>query len=102
MKAEKLRIFFIDVDGVIVEALSYRHALRMTLELLLGRFGIARARDFIPESADIASMEACGVHDVWDITCISFALVLEKLFALRRSCAAPAYSVLDGEFDFDD
>ena len=102
MGSKKLRVFLIDVDGVMVEALAYRHTLRTTLELLLARFGIARARDFIPGPGDISSMEACGVHDVWDITCISFALVLERLFAFQAKSADSTYSVLDGEFDFDD
>jgi hypothetical protein len=72
-------VFLFDVDGVIVEPLGYRAGITQTLKLLIDKLGIENREEILPTAAEISYMEACGLHDVWDITNIVFASILYAL-----------------------
>jgi hypothetical protein len=73
---EPLIVFLFDVDGVLVDAKGYRLAVVKSLEILCSRSGIANVMEILPNDAEIAYMEACGIHDVWDMTNMIFAAIL--------------------------
>ncbi len=78
------RIFLFDVDGVIVNPLAYRLGITKTLTELAERIGLQDIKAMLPNEQEIATMEAHGVHDVWDMTNIIFCDVLTTI-ALRIS-----------------
>lgn len=73
------RIFLFDVDGVIVNPIAYRLGVNKTLSGLCEKIGLANIDSVLPTEADIAAMEAQGVHDVWDITNIVFCYILTEI-----------------------
>lgn len=74
-----MTIFLFDVDGVIVNPLAYRIAINKSLELLGEKVGLSNIGELLPTSDEISRMEACGVHDVWDITNIVFGSILAEI-----------------------
>jgi hypothetical protein len=74
-----LNLLLLDVDGVLVEPLAYRQCIVKTLEILGRQVGLRNLEDVMPTESDIAHMEACGIHDVWDMTNILFSAILERI-----------------------
>src|SRR6185369_15775194 len=64
-----LNVMLFDVDGVLVEPRAYRISIRRTLEVLLG------SNEMLLEESEISYFESRGVHVVWDITNIVYALL---------------------------
>jgi len=83
--SEALTVFLFDVDGVLVEPLAYRAGVTATLTKLCSLIGISNAAELLPTVPDIAYMEACGLHDIWDITNIVFSLILRDVHKLPSS-----------------
>jgi hypothetical protein len=79
---EALTVFLFDIDGVLVEPLAYRGGITATLSQLCSMAGISSVADLLPTGSDIAYMEACGLHDIWDITNIAFSLILTAVHEL--------------------
>ncbi len=79
--ASPIKILLFDVDGVIVDPIAYKLGVIKTLELLCNQFGLTNARALMPQESEIAYMEACGIHDVWDITNILFSSILTGIYA---------------------
>ena len=77
---EQLNILLFDVDGVIVDPLAYKACVMKTLQLLCSAIGLYAREDLLPTHSDIAFMEAQGIHDVWDMSNIIFALLLLAFF----------------------
>ncbi len=67
------KILLFDVDGVLVDPIAYRQGIIAVLKELLPTLSNG-LQPPLPDEADIATFEASGVHDVWDITNIIFAL----------------------------
>jgi len=81
----ELTIFLLDVDGVIVDPRAYRVGISRTIETLGSKAGLKNIEHLLPDDREIAYMEACGIHDVWDITNMVFATVLTSaLLNLER------------------
>jgi hypothetical protein len=72
-------ILLFDVDGVLVDPLAYRIGVTKTLEQLYRKVGLINVETLVPDESEVAYMEACGVHDVWDMTNIIFANVLAEI-----------------------
>lgn len=77
--AVQQRILLFDVDGVIVDPIAYRIGVTYTLKQLGELIGLADLGALMPSEKEIASMEANGVHDVWDMTNIIFAIWLTEI-----------------------
>ncbi len=73
------RILLFDVDGVIVNPVAYRLGVTKTLVELCEKIGLQNINAILPKEAEIAAMEAQGVHDVWDITNIIFCDILTTI-----------------------
>ncbi len=56
-----------------------------TLQLLCSAVGLHAREDLLPTHSDIAFMEAKGIHDVWDMSNIIFALLLLAFFEELKS-----------------
>jgi hypothetical protein len=80
--SEALTVFLFDVDGVLIEPLAYRVGISATLTELCTLAGISNVSDLLPTGSDISYMEACGLHDTWDITNIAFSLILAAVHRL--------------------
>lgn len=78
-----LNVVLIDVDGVLVEARAYKLAVTRSLEILCLKAGIlpASAESLTLTESEIAFYESQGIHDVWDILNIAFALILDSAFS---------------------
>lgn len=79
MPDDEYRIFLFDVDGVIVNPVAYRLGITKTLVELCELIGLQNLDSILPNEAEIAAMEAEGVHDVWDITNIIFCDILTTI-----------------------
>jgi hypothetical protein len=75
-----LQSFLFDLDGVLVTGEAYHEAIVRTLELLLRRLLAADPQKFLPTKKEIFYFEAQGIHDVWDITNIVYALIYVSVF----------------------
>lgn len=80
---DEQHIFLFDVDGVIVNPVAYRLGITKTLVELCGMIGLQNTEEILPNEAEIAAMEAQGVHDVWDMTNIIFCDILTSV-ALQK------------------
>lgn len=69
-------VLLFDIDGVLVRPAAYRRAVGETIALLCRDAGLPDCEQLLPSEDDIAAAEACGIHDVWDITCICYAALL--------------------------
>lgn len=74
-------VFLFDVDGVLVEPVAYKLGLQKSIEILSGRIGLRNADCLMPQLSEIAYMESRGIHDVWDMCALSFALILARVYA---------------------
>ncbi len=79
MSSDEHHIFLFDVDGVIVNPVAYRLGITKTLVELCEKIGLHSIDSILPNEAEIAAMEAQGVHDVWDITNIIFCDILTTI-----------------------
>lgn len=73
-----LNVFLFDVDGVLVDPRGYVAGMIKTLEMLRAKHGVPKQHSevaCIPNEKDIKNFEAIGIHDVWDATCILFAIL---------------------------
>jgi hypothetical protein len=77
--AKPLNVLLFDVDGVLVEPNAYKAAILATLEILCKQVGLRNWQDVLPSDDDIAHLESCGIHDVWDMTNIMFSAILERI-----------------------
>lgn len=71
-----IKILLFDVDGVLVNPRAYRAAIGKTLTHLCSLVGLHNVCQLLPTEKEIARMESCGVHDVWDMTNIIFCSLL--------------------------
>ena len=85
--SDTLTVFLFDVDGVLVEPLAYQGGISATLTKLCSMIGISNATDLLPTGSDVAYMESCGLHDIWDITNIAFSLILTAVHQLPSASA---------------
>lgn len=76
---DSMTILLFDLDGVIIDPRAYKMGVAKTLELLCEKVGLSRAGNLAPTLDEIAHVEACGIHDVWDITNIMFGQILVAL-----------------------
>lgn len=81
IKEPELSVLLFDVDGVIVEPRAYRIGLKKTLEELCSQIGIEQAESICMDDSEFAYYESLGIHDVWDMCNIAFALVLAAVFS---------------------
>ena len=79
MSGYEQHILLFDVDGVIVNPVAYRLGITKTLIELCEKIGLQNPNEILPKEAEIAAMEAQGVHDVWDITNIIFCDILTTI-----------------------
>ncbi len=75
-------VFLFDVDGVLVQPLGYRAAVRATVEDIAHRLGINGAA---PDDETIAVFEAQGITCEWDMIPMTLAVLLEDF--LRQTGA---------------
>ncbi|MBS1957089.1 MAG: hypothetical protein JST89_23060 [Cyanobacteria bacterium SZAS-4] len=85
MPDDRYHIFLFDVDGVIVNPVAYRLGITKTLIALCEKIGLQNIDAILPNEAEIAAMEAQGVHDVWDITNIIFCDILTTIALQERA-----------------
>lgn len=72
----KVNVFLFDVDGVLVDPIAYKVGIKKSIELLCKMAGIKSEDEALaPSDEEIAFMESCGIHDVWDMTNIVFACI---------------------------
>ena len=74
------KVLLFDVDGVLVEPIAYKEAVKKTLEILCNAIGVENTDSLIPSGSDIAFMESRGIRNLWDMTNIVFGLILQNLF----------------------
>ena len=75
-------VFLFDVDGVLVQPLGYRAAVRATVNDIARRMGIHAAA---PDDETIAVFEAQGITCEWDMIPMTLAVLLEDF--LRQTGA---------------
>jgi phosphoglycolate phosphatase-like HAD superfamily hydrolase len=94
----ELTYLLFDVDGVIVDPQGYIAGVTKTLQLLCHKTGLTNTAELLPTKAEIARMEAAGVHDVWDITNIIFCQILTSI----AGSGSPSHiSIGAGDTDVD-
>lgn len=99
MAKSSLRIFLFDVDGVIVNPIAYRLGITKTLEELCHQISLQNTSEILPTEAEISALEARGVHDVWDITNIIFAVILTEIALHTGSTASYSQNLLNPKDD---
>jgi hypothetical protein len=76
-----IKVLLFDIDGVIVDPIAYRIGITKMLEHFCHKLGLANIDQLLPQEDEIAYMEACGIHDVWDISNIIFASILSAVYS---------------------
>jgi hypothetical protein len=85
MSSAAKAIFLFDVDGVLVDPRAYKIGVGKTLEFLLAQTTKQDLSTLLPDEADFAFMESRGIHDVWDMCNIMFALFVEQAWRTYAS-----------------
>ena len=67
-------VFLFDLDGVMVQPLGYRAAVRATVNHFAGRMGLP---DMAPEDHTVAIFEAQGITCEWDMIPITLSILME-------------------------
>ena len=84
--SDRLPVFLIDLDSVLVEPIGYRMAIQSTLAYFTERMGLG---DLYPGEDVIASLEAINMTSEWDITPILLASIFEALLEQNMSLDLP-------------
>lgn len=80
-------VFLFDVDGVLVDPRAYKVGIVRTLEFLLSQTTDRNISELLPDDAEFAYMESRGIHDVWDMCNIMFALFIDQAHSHLNSIA---------------
>lgn len=84
--SNRLPVFLIDLDSVLIEPRGYRKAIQSTLAYFTERMGLG---DLYPGEDAIASLEAINMTSEWDITPILLAAIFETLLEQNLSLDLP-------------
>ena len=82
----RLPIFLLDLDGVLIEPRGYRLAIQSTLKWFTNRMGLG---DLYPGEDAIAGFEAISMTNEWDIIAILLAAIFDRLVNENPSLCLP-------------
>ncbi len=92
--SQPVRVFLLDIDGVLVQPGGYRAAVRATLGHYLQQMGFSdhQPASLAPDEDVMARYEANRITSEWDMAPISLAVVLDEILA-RLPDLRPASSL---------